>query len=258
MASLHDNEEPNPEFAPGTRVGAYRLEAFVAAGGMAEVYRARHLKLDKVVAIKFLDRKHAARPVVVARFLREGKFASQVRHPNVVEVADVDEHDGLPYLVMEYLEGKPLSEVISDEGALEPDAIARIMLPVCAAVAAAHAKGVIHRDLKPGNIFLAETDVGEVQPKVLDFGISKSVEEDPASALTTSASFLGTPIYLSPEQASGEDGTTASDQYSLGVILYELATGTRPYDTGQKFIRLLNSIATGDFDSPRVHCETLS
>jgi serine/threonine protein kinase len=253
-----DRRGHDPSFEPGTAVGTYRLEAFVAAGGMAEVYRARHTKLDKVVAIKFLDREHARRPPVVARFLREGRFASQIRHPNVVEVTDVDEHDGLPYLVMEYLEGQTLSEVIREQGRLEPEAIADIMLPVCAAVAAAHARGVIHRDLKPGNVFLSETDIGEVAPKVLDFGISKSVEEDPASALTTSASFLGTPIYLSPEQAAGEDGTTASDQYSLGVMLYELATGRRPYDTNQKFIRLLNAISKGEFDPPRVHHEELS
>jgi tRNA A-37 threonylcarbamoyl transferase component Bud32 len=258
MDSSAEKVEPDATFEPGTRVGGYRLEAFVAAGGMAEVYRARHLKLDKVVAIKFLDREHAKRPPVVARFLREGRFASQIRHPNVVEVTDVDEHEGLPYLVMEYLEGQTLSEVVRADGQLETAAIAEIMLPVCAAVAAAHANGVIHRDLKPGNVFLAHTDVGEVEPKVLDFGISKSLEEDPSSALTTSASFLGTPIYLSPEQAAGEDGTTASDQYSLGVILYELATGRRPYDTNQKFIRLLHSISKGEFEPPRVHREELS
>ena len=229
----------------------------MAAGGMAEVYRALHVKLDKVVAIKFLDREHAKRPEVVKRFLREGRLASQVRHPNVVEVTDVDEHDGLPYLVMEFLEGTPLNEHIAAAAPLEPEAIARIMLPVCAAVAAAHRKGVIHRDLKPGNIFLTASR-GEVEPKVLDFGISKSLGEDPDNALTTSASFLGTPIYLSPEQASGDEGTTWSDQYSLGVILYELATGERPYDKGQKFIRLLNTISLGDFKPPRSHLDALS
>jgi len=253
MSASKSSPPTEPAYRKGTVVSAYRLEAFIGAGGMAEVYRARHQTLDKLVAIKFLSTKHARKPEVLARFMREGRFASQLRHPNVVEVMDVGEHDGVPYLVMEFLDGEPLSALIEREAPIEPDAIARILIPVAAAVAAAHGSGVIHRDLKPDNIFLAETSVGETQPKVLDFGISKSMDEDATKALTTTEGFVGTPSYLSPEQASGDEPSSQSDQYSLGVVLYELACGRRPYDKGQRLTRLLHTISTGKFAPPREH-----
>lgn len=223
--------EPIPT---GTALGAYSITRRVGSGGMAVLYAAQHQSLGKRVAIKVLHASHAQRPEVARRFAREGEAAARLSHPNVVEVFDVGTHPKVgPYLVMEFLDGEDLGRHLARRGRLSVEEIADLMVPVLSAIVAAHAAGVVHRDLKPDNIFLC-TKRGRTTPKVVDFGISKfdGASYPPlTTALTQSRVLLGTPSYMSPEQARGErhiDGRT--DQFSLGVILFECATGRRPFE----------------------------
>jgi len=247
--------EQTPDLASGTSVGQYTIKRRIGSGGMGEVYEAVHTGLGKRVAIKTLRRAYAENDTVVTRFLREGQLASRIRHPHIVDATAVGVIDGLPCLVMEYLDGESLHSFLRREGALDLSRLVDLMLPVLAAVEAAHAQGVIHRDLKPANIFLAQGWNGQMTPKVLDFGISKVVQETAPSDLTTDSTFLGSPHYVSPELARGDrnlDGR--ADQYSLGVILYEGATGVRPFaKKADTFMGLMYAIAQGDFDAPHVH-----
>ena len=246
--------QETPDLAPGTSVGQYTIQRRIGAGGMGEVYEAVHTGLGKRVAIKTLRRAYAENDVVVTRFLREGQLAARIRHPHIVDVTDVGMIDGLPCLVMEYLDGESLHAYFRREGALDLSQLVDLVLPVLAAVDAAHVQGVVHRDLKPANIFLARGWNDDVSAKVLDFGISKIVEDAP-SELTTDSTFLGSPHYVSPELARGERNLDArADQYSLGVILYEGATGVRPFATkADTFMGLMYAIAQGDFDPPHLH-----
>src|SRR5688500_6866466 len=193
-------KDDNDLLQPGTKFGRYSIVRRLGTGGMGAVYEGLHPTLKKRVAIKVLHRRYADSELAVARFMREGEAASRIQHPNVVDVFDVGLETGMPYLVMEYLEGESLGALIDRIGRLEPQQTADVMLPVCAAVAAAHEAGVIHRDLKPENIFLAKARLGAAEPKVLDFGISKVTGEIGQLALTGTAAFLGSPYYVSPEQ----------------------------------------------------------
>ncbi|HJL15681.1 MAG TPA: serine/threonine-protein kinase [Sandaracinaceae bacterium LLY-WYZ-13_1] len=247
-------------FRAGVRVGSYELERRLGQGGMGAVYAARHVGLDKPVAIKTLHPSLSASGEQVTRFVREGRAASRIRHPHVVDVTDVGTHDGIPYLVMEYLEGEDLESRLRRCERLAPAEIARIMLPVLDALATAHEAGVVHRDLKPSNVFLARGPHGREIPKVLDFGIAKLLEADEIDrvTITRAASFLGTPYYASPEQAkSGKNADALSDQYSLGAMIYELATG-RPPVRGASPWEVLMAIVAGQVDrirdvAPDVH-----
>ena len=234
-------------------LGQYRVRGRIGSGGMGDVYDAIHTTLDKRVAIKTLRRRFLEDEVVVTRFLREGQLASRMRHPHIVDVTDVGVIDGLPCLVMEHLEGETLSQMIRRDGPMKPSALVDILLPIIAAVDFAHDHGVLHRDLKPSNIFLSRSWNGEVQAKVLDFGISKLVHESTEAALTTDSSFVGTPHYASPESVRAEKASDRrSDQYSMGVILYEGATGVRPFaDKGASFVTMAMAICAGDCRSPR-------
>ena len=209
----------------GRRLGGrYRMEALLATGGMGEVWAARDLLLDRAVAVKVLGGALAGDGRAAERLRREARAAARLEHPNIARVLDLGEQDGRPYLVMELLEGESLAGRIDRAGAMAPPEAARVAVAVADALEAAHRAGVVHRDVKPGNVFL--TSGGEV--KVLDFGIASAAGE---AALTT-GEMLGTPAYLAPERVLGHSATPAADIYALGVVLYELLAGRRPFDDG--------------------------
>jgi serine/threonine protein kinase len=201
---------------------------------MGTVYRARHLLIDRPVAIKVLNPRFVEDEAARTRFRREAKAAGRLQHTNAVTVTDFGQsQDGYVYLVMELLEGRTLREVLAKEAPLDTARAVSLMLQASAAVAAAHEAGIIHRDLKPANIFIVQHAEVPAVVKVLDFGIAKlaadSLDEEDHKTLTQVGAMIGTPRYMSPEQCNGEDLTPAADVYSLGVILYELLTGTVPF-----------------------------
>jgi serine/threonine-protein kinase len=208
--------------------GKYRVGRTLGSGGMGVVFEATHLKLDQRVAIKLL-KSSAGIPEAAARLEREARVAARLRSPHVARVTDVDvTPSGVPYIVMEYLEGHDLGEELQSRGVLPIAEVVAWMLEICSAMAEAHALGIVHRDLKPSNLFLAEDD-GRRRVKVLDFGISKAATEQQMTTLTRSV--LGTPQYMSPEQVrSAKHVDWRTDIWSLGVVLYELLAGQLPFE----------------------------
>ena len=212
----------------------YRLEERLGVGGMGTVYRARHLLIDRPVAVKVLNQRFVEDEAARTRFSREARACGRLQHANAVTVTDFGQsHDGYVYLVMELLEGRTLREVLAKEAPLDPARSVALMLQISAAVAAAHEAGIIHRDLKPANVFIVQRADVPAVVKVLDFGIAKlaadSLDEDDRMTLTQFGAMIGTPRYMSPEQCDGAELTPAADVYSLGVILYEMLTGTVPF-----------------------------
>jgi serine/threonine-protein kinase len=211
----------------------YRLDARLGEGGMGAVYRATHLLIERPVAVKVLNSRLVTDEAAKERFRREARAAGRLQHTNAVAVTDFGEtRDGLVYLVMELLEGRPLREVLAHEAPLDAARAVSLMLQIAAAVEAAHEAGIIHRDLKPGNIFLVQRPDSPYIVKVLDFGIAKLAPDSEISfvdTLTGAGVMVGTPRYMSPEQFDGAQLTPASDVYSLGVILYEMLTGQTPF-----------------------------
>ncbi len=211
----------------------YRLEERLGIGGMGTVYRARHLLIDRPVAVKVLNPRFVEDEAAQTRFRREARAAGRLQHPNAVTVTDFGQTaDGYVYIVMELLLGRTLRDVLAKEAPLDPARAVSIMLQVSAAVSAAHEAGIIHRDLKPANIFIVQNSDVPAVVKVLDFGIAKLAadtldEDDPT--LTVVGVMIGTPRYMSPEQCNGVELTPAADVYSLGVILYEMLTGMVPF-----------------------------
>jgi len=218
-----------------TLAGKYRIEELISEGGMGSVYRGTHVLMDKKVAIKVLRSSLAADDTIVARFSREAKAASRIAHPHALSVTDFGESEnGIVFLVMEYLDGETLKNVIRKEGPMPLNRVVEIMRQVGGALDAAHAEQVIHRDLKSDNIMLMEANGGD-WAKVLDFGIAKIQERvggyDPG--ITAPNLIIGTPQYMSPEQCSqSSELDSRSDIYSLGVILYEMLIGHVPF-TGE-------------------------
>jgi serine/threonine-protein kinase len=206
--------------------GRYRVGALLGAGGMGEVWAAQDLLLDRPVAVKVLGAALAGDGRAAERLRREARAAGRLEHPNIARVLDLGEHHGRPYLVMELLEGESLAERIGRAGPMAPAEAARVVATVAGALEAAHRAGVVHRDVKPGNVFL--TAGGEV--KVLDFGIALAAGE---AALTTGG-LIGTAAYLAPERVLGQRATPAADVYALGVVLYELLAGRRPFEAGSE------------------------
>jgi eukaryotic-like serine/threonine-protein kinase len=237
------------EVVPGTQLGRYKIIRRLGEGGMSTVFEAVHIDIHKPVAIKVLSNALAQQEEAQVRFLREAAAASRLQHPHVVDVADFGTDAGRSYLVMELMRGEDLAQHIQRKGVLSAEALADVMLPICAGVQAAHDMKIVHRDLKPQNIFICRTHMGGTVPKVLDFGISKVVDAE-AAALTHSGMMMGTPYYLSPEQIIQNLADHRSDQYALGVILYECATGRRPHEA-ETLYGILNSITQGSYPRPR-------
>jgi serine/threonine protein kinase len=198
--------------------GRYRVERELGRGGMATVYLARDEELRRPVALKVLADQLPGEDAFRTRFLREARLAGRLSHPNVVQVYDAGETNGRPFIVMEYVAGKTLAEC----GRLAPDRVVELGLQACAGLQHAHDAGLVHRDVKPGNLLLRDDGV----LKVVDFGIARAAE---TTRLTQAGTLLGTAAYLAPEQIAGEDASTASDVYSLGAVLYELLTGRPPF-----------------------------
>ncbi|MBX3247417.1 MAG: response regulator [Myxococcales bacterium] len=278
---------PDGRATPGTVLdGRYRVESILGEGAHAIVFRATQLSTGQLVAVKVLhaERANDSTSVDRRRFEREMRVIGRLHHPNVVRLIDfgtLEAHvqmaqpawvaDGtetetpaggferlhlvvrrIPYLVMEYLDGETLGQLVKRVGPLEPSRAVELMLPVLSAVAAAHASGVLHRDLKPPNIHVVRGIGGQLEPKVLDFGIAKPLDDD-VSVLTMNqtTSLLGTPEYMAPEQlreSAEPDGRV--DQYALGCILYELLVGDRAFRAGT-YIELLQLVANGKFTRPR-------
>lgn len=220
---------------PKTRLGTYEILASLGAGGMGEVYRARDLRLDREVALKVLSADVAASAERLARFEREARTAAGLNHPNIVTLFSVEEEDGIRFLTMELVDGQPLSGLVVP-GGLPLSRVLDLAIPLAEALAAAHERGVVHRDLKPANVMVNRD--GRV--KVLDFGLAKNLwTEDPASGASLAATVasplseqgqvFGTVPYMAPEQLRGEPVDARADLFALGIILYELATGRRPF-----------------------------
>ena len=226
------------------RLGRYELLSYLGSGGMSDVYVALHTGLRKRVALKLLRASLRCDDHAVKRFLREGECAARVRHPNVVDVSDVGLEGGVPYLVMELLEGETLAQLLARDGALELEAAVDLLLPILDAVSAVHAAGVLHRDIKPSNILLARAADGSVQPKLVDFGIARLPEH--AHGNEGLVGPLGTPHYMSPEQARGEALDERSDQYSLASVLFEMLTGREPF-IGKSVETVLGEVGRGKF-----------
>jgi serine/threonine protein kinase len=232
----------------GTRVGKYEIRRLIGLGSMSAVYEAARSDTSKPVALKVLSPKRAALPGARARFLTEATLTARVRHPHIVKVIEVGEDGERSYLAMEMLEGEDLARRLRHSTSLSAGETADILGPVCEAVAAAHDSGIVHRDLKPANIFLAILEQ-KLHPIVLDFGIANGSGDDPGAVPDPHLVF-GTPYYLSPEQvADHRAASPASDQWALGVILYECLTGARPYD-GDRLDDVFTAIRAGQAVAP--------
>jgi len=212
-----------------TLKGRYHLIRKLGSGGMGAVWLAHDTALDSTCAVKIIDEQKSKNPEVRVRFAREAKAAAQLRGPHVVDVFDRGESDGLLYLAMEYLDGEDLCSRLEREQILEPRVAYRIIAHVARALSSAHSLGIVHRDLKPENIFLVPGYDEEIA-KVVDFGIAQHEEYHLTDRATRTGSFLGTPYYVSPEQARGRPTDHRADLWSLGVITFQCLTGKLPFD----------------------------
>jgi serine/threonine-protein kinase len=226
---------------------------------MGIVYEAKHATLGRRVAIKVLHAHEAGEPksdLLAKRFLREGRAAAAVKHAHVVDVFDFGVHEGIPFLVMELLDGETLAQRIERGGAMRVEEAVELLLPIVSAVAELHAAGIIHRDLKPANILLVRDRSGTICPKVGDFGVSRL--DDGSAGLTESGVVVGTCAYMSPEQALASKGVIAhSDQYALGAILYECTTGKLPFE-GETAYALTHAILNAPLAPPSAKNSALS
>jgi len=254
-------EPPLPVHVPADRdlsgnllLDRYRLLRKLGEGGMGTVYLAEHVTIKKRCAIKLLNPEYAHKQDLVERFLQEARAASMIAHENVVEITDFGAAHGSVFFVMEMLIGEDLSDTIRREAPLPWSRVAPIALQICRALAAAHGKGIVHRDMKPENCFRIERHGNSDFIKVLDFGIAKVTSGDPEGTgprLTSTGMIFGTPTYMSPEQAQGQSVDLRSDIYALGVILYELLTGKVPF-SADNFMGILTKHM---FDEPMAPSE---
>ncbi len=241
--------------ANGTKLGPYEIQSPLGAGGMGEVYRARDTRLDRIVAIKILASHLSSSPELKQRMEREARAISSLNHPNICHLYDIGSQDGADYLVMEFLEGETLAERLR-KGAMPLSETLAIGSTIAEALAVAHRQGIVHRDLKPGNIMLTKSGA-----KLMDFGLAKATtagfdgaskapvlsaamtvsDATPLSPLTTAGALIGTIEYMSPEQIEGKEADARSDLFALGGILYEMATGGRPFE-GKSQISVASAI----------------
>ncbi len=239
------SEPDTTELGPGKILGSYRLVKLLEEGGMGRVFLAEHVRLGRQVALKLLRPEYANNTVVINRFFQEARAANRIHHQNIIEITDfIEAEDGHNFFVMELLPGYSLTQALSQHGPLSLTRTTDIKAQVCDALAAAHDTGIVHRDLKPDNIFLTERAGREDFVKLLDFGVAKLMAEaaDESVHQTAAGMVLGTPEYMSPEQAGGKKVDHRTDIYSLGVILYQLATGTIPLSAetyGEMVIKLV-------------------
>jgi serine/threonine protein kinase len=242
-----ENTTPLPDLSNGTLLGdRYRIDELIGAGGMGTVYSATHMGIDRKVAVKVLHPVYSNMPAVVQRFRHEARAASKIGHPNIIQIFDSGETEqGAIYFAMEHLAGQDLAEALSEEQRLSIDRTLRIGTQISEAVGAAHKAGIIHRDLKPENIFLVPQDGQLDFVKVLDFGIATNahLEESRKERLTNPGMAMGTPEYMSPEQAAGKGCDHRADIYAVGAILYEMLTG-RPPHQGKNLLEVLTAKAT--------------
>lgn len=222
-------------------VGRYEIQSPIGEGAMATVYRAHDPDIDRIVAIKLLKTQLREDPEYRARFLREAKGAGVLSHPNIVTVYDVGEQDGHPYMAMEFIEGPTISAILREKRVLPIAEVVHIAIQLARALDYAHRKGIVHRDVKPGNVMLLK-DTGSI--KVADFGICR-IEDSEATQATQVGNVLGTPHYMSPEQVLGEKADARSDLFSAGVVLYQLLSQTLPFD-GETLITVAYKITKTD------------
>jgi serine/threonine-protein kinase len=216
--------------SPGTIADRYELDDRLGSGGMSTVYRATDRVLERTVAVKVLAEHLSDDEKFVARFRREALAVAKLVHPNIVQVYDTGVDNGRHFIVMEYVEGKSGAQLLQRDGALRPGTAVEIAAQACAGLEYAHRQGIIHRDVKPGNLMVIGGPAGgppEMTVKLADFGIARAAEQ---TRLTQVGSVVGTAAYLSPEQSRGEEATPISDVYSLGVVVYQLLTGRLPYE----------------------------
>ncbi len=237
-------KQPDPYIGRSVLNGQFLVEQKIGSGGMGAVYRASQPAMNRLVAVKILHPKLTNRKDLVSRFRREARAMSHLSHPNTVKVFLYGElEDGSLYIVMEYLEGKNLNQLVRKEGPLPVERAVPVLTQVCGALQEAHSQGIIHRDLKPENIFICNSGGLKDYAKVLDFGLAKVTERElrPGSIMLTQEGMVfGTPEFMSPEQAQGKPLDARSDIYSLATILYEALTGKLPFDakTPMEYIQL--------------------
>jgi eukaryotic-like serine/threonine-protein kinase len=247
------------EVGPGTILGKYRLVRQVSADERGVIFEAVHISIGRSFALKTMNPLFATVPKAVARFMREASLASRLSHPHVVAWTDFGTENGVMYLVMEWLSGQSLADLLARErNSLSPEVMADIMLAVCAGVFAAHEAGVVHRDLRPENIVLSQSSLGEIVPKVVNFGWSRMMNDDPTTFGANNADLaLDSLQYFSPEHLGNDPVDAASDQYSLGVILYEALTGRRP-NSAENVGEVIRNISQGTAPRPRLFRPDLS
>lgn len=258
-ATVEDGFEPGPQedpragapvhhaaLAAGSTFARYEIVRCIGVGGMGAVFEATHSLLKKRVALKTLHANLSRSESGRDRFLREAETVARIRHPNVVDITDVGVEGGVPFFVMEFLEGEDVASLL-ERGTLEPEIAADIVVPIVSGLSAVHRLGIVHRDIKPENIFLSRDNHGEVVPKLVDFGVSKDIAASMGAGAPPLHTVTGTPHYMSPEQARGSatlDGR--ADQYALGVLLYQCLSGLRPYEAAS-LLELMHLIDLGEF-----------